>query len=195
MTYAEGNSIYTDNIPTTYLFSTNLSDGKDFLAALADEMERLSQENWYDLWKPEFQIQLAVWDMPYFTYQSTDGAFPGDEILTYYQEELSLDIVTSLVEDSDLEELDFGTHPYHMENLGIITLHRDTYALVAGIDDTTHQVTRYYLYNNMYFISTPAADFDPNMGSLDYFHLIGGDSMPEPTNNPFCPSFGIRRHE
>lgn len=181
-------------VPEIYEISTGLKGGTDCLAALGEKMDLLSQETWYSLWFPQFQIQIDAWNAPYFTYTSSDGPFPAEEILSVYQEEVPVKLVSYLVEESGLAQMDFGDGAYHMEDLGTITLRGDNYVLMGGVEETTGETTRLYLYNNMYLISTPAAGFDPNMGSLEYSHLLMGDRIPEQGDDLPWPWIGIYRN-
>lgn len=193
MTDEEGGYVGTGQMPAVYRISTAIKGGSECLTALAEELERLSQEPWYRLWTPTFQIRMEVWNAPYYTYQSSDGPFPVEEILVRYQEEVPAELVASLVEECGLAELDFEGRAYHIEDLGAITLHEDDYVLMGGVEEETGQTTRLYLYNNMYLISTPAEGFDPNMGSLEYAWLRMGERIPEPGDDLPWPAIGIYR--
>lgn len=194
MTNAEGGYLSTGEMPAVYGISTSLKGGSDCLTALAEEMDRLSQESWYRLWLPTFQIQLEAWNEPYFIYRSSDGPFPGEEILSCYQQEVPVKLVTRLAEESGLTEMDFGERAYHMEDLGTITLHDDSYVLVGGVEEATGQTTRLYLYNNLYLVSIPADEFDPNMSYIDYALLLMGEKIPKPGDDLPWPQIGIYRH-
>ena len=168
MTDAEGSYVDRGEMPAVYEISTSLTGGTECLIALVEEMDRLS-----------------------FTYQPSDGPFPGEEILSYYQKEVPVEIVARLVEECGLGEMEFGDRAYRMENLGTITLHDDDYVLVGGVEEATGQTVRLYLYNNMYLISIPAADFDPNMSFIDYARLLMGDKISKPGNDLPWPGIGI----
>lgn len=187
----EGEYIPSSELPSIYGVSTDLRGETEFLTALWQEMDRLSQEKWYVLWQPTYQIQMEAWNLPYFTYKSSDGPFPGEEILSYYQEKVPLEVVTYLVEGCDLRMMDFGDRAFHLEDRGTVTLYEDTYTLMAGVEEATGQTTRLYLYNGAYLVSVSAAEFDPNMDHVDYMHLLMGDKVPEPGDDLPWPRIGI----
>lgn len=190
---AEGGALTTGELPDIYGVSTSIRGETEFLTALWEEMDRLSQENWYVLWQPSFQIQMEAWNMPYFTYHSSDGPFPGEEILSYYQEKVPVEVVTYLVQECDLKELDFGNQAFHLEDLGTVTLYEDTYVLMGGVEEATGQTTRLYLYDGAYLVSVPAEEFDPNMDHVDYMHLLMGGKVSAPGNDLPWPRIGIYR--
>lgn len=187
----EGEDIPNSELPSIYGVSTDLRGETEFLTALWEEMDRLSQEKWYVLWQPTYQIQMEAWNLPYFTYKSSDGPFPGEEILSDYQEKVPLEVVTYLVEGCDLRAMDFGDRAFHLEDRGTVTLYEDTYTLMAGVEEATGQTTRLYLYNSGYLVSVSAAEFDPNMDHVDYMHLLMGDRVPEPGDDLPWPRIGI----
>lgn len=192
MTDEEGGYLPTGEMPAIYAISTSLQGGTEFLTALAEEMDRLSGENWYRLWSPAFRIQLEAWNEPYFTYKSSDGPFPVEEILSCY-EEVPVKLVARLVEECGLAEMDFGDRAYHMEDLGTVVVNEDNYVLVGGVEESTGQTTRLYLYNMMYLISVPPDGFDPNMSTLDYARILMGEKIPRPADELPWPQIGIRR--
>lgn len=194
MTDSQGNGLSVGEMPAIYTFSTSLLGGEEVLTALGEEMERLAQESWYTLWSPSFQLQMEAWGMPYFTYTASDGPFPEEEILSYYQEELPVEIVTYLVEGCELRALDFGDRAYHMENLGTITLQKDDYVLLGGVEESTGETTRMYLYNSLYLVSVPAAEFDPGMSYMDYAGLLMGGHIAQPEDDPPWPKIAVCRH-
>lgn len=190
----DGDYLSADELPAIYGISTNFMGETEFLTALWEEMDRLSQENWYVLWQPTYQIQMEAWNMPYFTYRSSDGPFPGAEIISHYEEKVPLEVVTYLVEGCDLRELDFGDRAFHLEDLGSVTLHEESYVLMAGVEDATGQTARLYLYNGSYLVSVPPSEFDPDMAHIDYVHLLMGDRIPTPEYDLPWPRIGICRN-
>lgn len=196
MLNGEGERTGAGQAPESFAFSTGLWDGADFLTALKGELDSLSQEAWYDLWSPQFQIRLEVWDTPYFTYDASDGSFPIEEILTCYEQELPTELISNMVEECGLGELDFAGKPYHLENLGMVTLEEDAeYFMMAGVDETTGRTERLYLYDTIYLISTPADSFRTDMGRLEYAKfLMSGEKIPGEWEGLPWPVFGIYRH-
>ena len=191
----EGSYLTTGKLPEIYVISTDLLGGTDCLTALAEELAQLSQENWYQLWRPAFQIRLEVWEMPYFTYHSSDGPFPKEEILARYQDEFPAELVTTLVETSGLAGMDFPSQTYHLENPGTMTLWGDTYLMMGGVEEASGRTARLYFYNRLYLISEPADTFDPDVGSLEYAHFHMGNSIPTPDDDDLpWPRIGVYRN-
>lgn len=190
----EGNLSSAYEVPAGYLLSTGLWDGADCIAALGERLDQLAQESWYTLLDPAFQLRLAVWDQPYFTYTAPGDPFDGAGVRSYYEDDLPAELVAYLVMESGLAELDFGTAAYGLTDLGSITLQGDTYILVGGVDAAANELVRLYLYDSNYLISTPYDTFDPEMDRVAYSRLRnGGEKVENPGGRLPWPTAGIRR--
>ena len=179
--------------PATYRIETSLQGASACIEALGVEMERLLQEDWFALLKPSFQLRLSVGY--YFTYTAPDEPFDGQELLSYYQNDLTADLVQYMVEESGLAEMDFGDTPHWFEDLGEVVLdERDAYFVVGGVEAETGVTRRLYLYDGAYLISTPADTFHSEMDALEYAHFRGGERIEKPDFHSPWPSIGIYRH-
>ena len=191
----DGTPALSTQTPATYRFKVDLQGADGFIEALGEEMDRLRQETWFTLLRPAFQLRLSVGVVYFFTYTAPDEPFDGQELLAYYQDNLTGDLVEYMVVESGLAELDFGDAPYWFFDVGEVAVGgEDIYFSVGGVEAETGIIRRIYLYNGGYLISTPADTFNPEMDRLEYAHFRGGERVEKPDFHSPWPSIGIYRH-
>lgn len=177
----EGNSVGPGRVPRTYRISTGPWDGADCVAALGSLMDSLSQETWYRRLVPTYQLQLLVENCVYYTYNAPEEPLEAGTLLDYYETKARPALLYFMLEKSGLRKADFGSTPYQLVDLGVVTLYLDDFIQFGGVDKTTGETTRLYFYNNLYLISTPAQGFDPHMDAFAYMDFIYTDQFEEGT--------------
>ena len=176
---ADGNSVSPGHVPQTYRISTGPWDGADCVAALGSLLDSLTQETWYRRLTPTYQLQLLVENCVYYTYSAPEEPFEAGALLDSYQTEARPALLYFLLEKSGLRKADFGSTPYQLVDLGVVTLYLYDFIQMGGVDKTTGETTRLYFYNDQYLISTPAEGFSPHMDAFAYMDFIYTDSFEE----------------
>lgn len=75
--------------PVLFLFQVPLEGAEGFLEALGDQLEQLTQTDWYIRQPPEYILALAHGKAILQSYDSTAGEIPSsEELLTLYRENL-----------------------------------------------------------------------------------------------------------
>lgn len=161
--------------PPCYRISFDMWDGAEAAKDLSSRLDSLSQETWYKLLAPAYQLQLEIRDCPYYTYTAPEESFDAAAMADSYQTQARPALIRYLLEESGLGQADFGDTPYQLVDLGVITIYTDDFIQIGGVNETTGETDRLYFYDGMCLISTPAESFDPNMDGFAYIDFIYSD--------------------
>ncbi|MGO5113508.1 hypothetical protein ACTQ33_00505 [Candidatus Avoscillospira sp. LCP25S3_F1] len=95
----EGEGASGGSPPSLFVFQMPMHGGEDFVQALGDELEAVSQESWYQKQMPEFRVYLVYRDSIIINYNSTTATEPctGETLLLQYEEQSSLALLHSIL--------------------------------------------------------------------------------------------------
>ena len=85
--------------PSLFVFQMPMHGGEDFVQALGDELETISQESWYQKQMPEFQVYLVYRYSIIANYNSLTATEPctGETLLLQYEEQSALALLHSIL--------------------------------------------------------------------------------------------------
>lgn len=152
--------------PGTYILKLPLWGAEEGLAALGELMEQLEAKAWYQAFPPSYQLCFAYRDLSYLIYTS-QGPFDGVQVLDYYKNEMGGDLCAFLVDKSGLACEDFNGNGFRLESFGTVELAGKCWFLVSGLDRTTGEILRQYIYNGSSLTSIPAEQFNPDLKSYE----------------------------
>lgn len=151
-----------DTLPGGYVLKLPLRGGEEGLAALGGLMAELEREPWYQAFPPAYELHFAYQNLTYLTYTS-EGPFDGAAVLDYYEKEAGCALCAYLVEESGLAREDFDGGGCHLESQGSVELAGKPWFLVSGLDETSGEAVRQYIFDGIYLTSIPAEEFGPDM--------------------------------
>lgn len=156
--------------PGAYVLKLPLQGAEDGLAALGDLMAELEGERWYQAFPPSYKIYFAYQNLTYLVY-SSEGPFSAAAVVDYYENEAGTALCQFLVEQTGLAQEDFGGDGFRLEPQGTVELAERTWFLVSGLDESSGETVRQYIFDGAYLTSLPAEEFSLD---LKTYQLSGG---------------------
>lgn len=85
--------------PGLFVFQMPMEGGEDFVRALGDRLQALSQESWYQKQTPEFALYLVYRDSIIVSYDTTmtEPIYTGESMVEAYQSQHSLALLHSIL--------------------------------------------------------------------------------------------------
>ena len=125
----EGEGASGGSPPSLFVFQMPMHGGEDFVQALGDELQAVSQESWYQKQMPEFQVYLVYRDSIIVNYNSTTATEPctGETMLLQYEEQSELALLHSILYYDGQIQRDFS-QPEYAEVV------RSGQATIAGVE-------------------------------------------------------------
>lgn len=94
--------------PDFFLFQLPREGAGPFFQTLEDHLDAVARNDWYQTQLPEFQLYLLHGDVMIWHYQSwEDGAFSGEEVRGFYEEEFGFELLKSLLLDHGVGRWDY----------------------------------------------------------------------------------------
>lgn len=91
-----------------YVFQLPLEGAEDFLNALGNRLERLSQEDWFVTDPPQFQLDFLHGDVVVLEYFSEEDLLPnGTELVQSYEDALGPTMLLALLNDYKVANWDY----------------------------------------------------------------------------------------
>lgn len=91
-----------------YVFQLPLEGTEDFLNALGNRLERLSQEDWFITYPPQFQLDFLHGDALILEYLSGEAPLPdGPELAQSYEDNLGPAMLLALLNDHGVANWDY----------------------------------------------------------------------------------------
>ena len=133
-------------------------------------MAELEGERWYQAFPPSYKIYFAYQNLTYLVY-SSEGPFNAAAVVDYYENEAGTALCQFLVEQTGLAQEDFGGDGFRLEPQGAVELAERTWFLVSGLDESSGETVRQYIFDGAYLTSLPAEEFSLD---LKTYQLSGG---------------------
>ena len=91
-----------------YVFQLPLEGTEDFLTALGNRLQRLSQEDWFITYPPQFQLDFLHGDALILEYLSDEDPLPdGSELVQSYEDNLGPSMLLALLNDHGVANWDY----------------------------------------------------------------------------------------
>ena len=100
--------------PGLFIFQMPMTGGEDFVQALGDRLQAISQESWYQKQQPVFALYLVYRDSIIVSYDTTmtEPIYTGESMLEAYQSQHSLALLHSILYYDGQIQRDFDQPQY-----------------------------------------------------------------------------------
>ncbi len=136
-----------------YLIVLPFYGGGDLISALGELLEKLPQEDWYQLQPPKFEVvlcsdELEAGRLILYQYQSSDGSFDAESIRELYESAFAHSYCAQIIQECELDR-DFTSYDhteiYTLTNGGMAELKGLNCCRLYGLDEKGQTAMEYYI--------------------------------------------------
>ncbi|WP_294475704.1 hypothetical protein [uncultured Intestinimonas sp.] len=131
-----------------FTLRTDLTEYGEAVAAVAEKIQALAAQPWWELYPPYFTLSLAYGEVIYYTYRSGDGPFSAQEMTDAY-DAAPATLYGRVIEESGMAALDFGDTPHTYLWKGEVEVDDWPYDLMVGVNTDTGEVMRLYFKDSI----------------------------------------------